>query len=55
MGTAHINPIYNKEKMLADLDFKVQKEWMTQDQADNAIETIEEKQIVGSFVVKLKD
>ena len=45
----------NKEKMLADLAFKVEKGWMTEEQATKAEETIEEKQIVGSFTVKLKD
>lgn len=51
------NMIYldTKEKMLADLDFKVSKGWLTEDQAAKEAEMIEEKGIVGSFTIKLKD
>jgi hypothetical protein len=48
---AYVN---KKDKMLEDIQFRVNKGWMTEEQAEKARNTIEEKNVVGSVKVSLK-
>jgi len=47
--------INGKDKMNEDLEFKLEKGWITEDQVEQARNAMEEKNIVGNMRVKFKE